>query len=800
MKKYYLIIGAITILFNFLNRLNAQTFIVTDKFMGNIGSFDVILPQAINNANAGNNVTVLFNAPGLCEVINVLPAISISNGSLVFDKHPLASVPQGFQSSPSIPPSFVATALNINNTALTTSITIKNLTFTNLHDIYSSSISMLNANNISIQACHFDQVCPSIVARNVDNLAITTCSLSYTANSGNNPPGIVYQEWGGITTVRDVTVTSNVFTSANPTQVPFNNAGPAMYYWNMFSNSNLYANLTIKNNSISNYGAGIRLFNNGNNPVVDNTFQADIENNTIIAYDVDIEIQLPYKHLIVNNNNLTMIPDNFSPYAANLVIYNTSGNPAPWGIDFVAANSLGYTTGNGNNIFNSTFSPANTINLATYHSIFVWGEFGLKNNIVGLNTAGRIGVYSGKSTFVRQNKIKSNAAADFPIKLNSSISNPPGNGNIQKPTLTQAYITSVGPNQYLNVNYSTPGLNPSNGDFAVDFYKSNANGDLTDYVGSYTITSLAGSYLSTVLIPVGVTLNSNDRIAVTVSGLGNFAASPIGTSEASFIIIPPCPVIPGFTHITIPGGPCQKFEVNATIAGYNGPPCPTSSLTANWNFGDATGTFTSCADGGGAAFAHLYTVPGTYTVTLTVTGPGSCIATASQVITATCGTIPCSDCIGSFAPIAGKKYILSAWTKENNAPQSTTSYVKPSITVQYTPAATPSVFIPSGLIIDGWQRVEGEFFIPAGTTNIGLTLDCSSGDCFFDDIRVFPFDGSMKSYVYDPVNMRLVAELDERNYATLYDYDEDGKLIRVKKETERGKMTIQENRNNTKKP
>ena len=57
----------------------------------------------------------------------------------------------------------------------------------------------------------------------------------------------------------------------------------------------------------------------------------------------------------------------------------------------------------------------------------------------------------------------------------------------------------------------------------------------------------------------------------------------------------------------------------------------------------------------------------------------------------------------------------------------------------------------------------------------------------------------MKSYVYDPINMRLVAELDERNYATMYEYDEEGKLVRVKKETERGIMTIKENRNNTSK-
>jgi hypothetical protein len=57
----------------------------------------------------------------------------------------------------------------------------------------------------------------------------------------------------------------------------------------------------------------------------------------------------------------------------------------------------------------------------------------------------------------------------------------------------------------------------------------------------------------------------------------------------------------------------------------------------------------------------------------------------------------------------------------------------------------------------------------------------------------------MVTYVYDPVSLRLVAELDERNYAKFYEYDEDGKLIRVKKETEKGIMTIQETRENNSK-
>lgn len=76
-------------------------------------------------------------------------------------------------------------------------------------------------------------------------------------------------------------------------------------------------------------------------------------------------------------------------------------------------------------------------------------------------------------------------------------------------------------------------------------------------------------------------------------------------------------------------------------------------------------------------------------------------------------------------------------------------------------------------------------------------MNTLSGFAYFDDIRVHPFDGSMVTYVYDPVSMRLVAQLDERNYSTMYEYDEEGRLKRVKKETEKGIMTIQETTTST---
>ncbi|HEY9260472.1 hypothetical protein, partial [Chitinophaga sp.] len=102
--------------------------------------------------------------------------------------------------------------------------------------------------------------------------------------------------------------------------------------------------------------------------------------------------------------------------------------------------------------------------------------------------------------------------------------------------------------------------------------------------------------------------------------------------------------------------------------------------------------------------------------------------------------------------------------------------------------------LPSGNIIEGWQRVEQIVDIPAGATTFTITFNAESTGAYFDDLRIHPYNANMKSYAYDPVTLRLMAELDENNYATFYEYDDDGTLIRVKKETERGIKTITESR------
>ena len=102
-----------------------------------------------------------------------------------------------------------------------------------------------------------------------------------------------------------------------------------------------------------------------------------------------------------------------------------------------------------------------------------------------------------------------------------------------------------------------------------------------------------------------------------------------------------------------------------------------------------------------------------------------------------------------------------------------------------------------GQVQDGWQKVEF-VFNPAATGDVYFKIRNTSGvtnNINIDDIRLYPADATMKSFVYDPAdNYKLKAVLDENNYATLYYYDESGNLFLVKQETEDGIKTIQESR------
>lgn len=150
----------------------------------------------------------------------------------------------------------------------------------------------------------------------------------------------------------------------------------------------------------------------------------------------------------------------------------------------------------------------------------------------------------------------------------------------------------------------------------------------------------------------------------------------------------------------------------------------------------------------------------------------------------------------------GKKYIISYWVKDapNGLNQFFSFFDRGYIDVGFDCKALNSVKsnIVKGNPIEGWERDFFEFEIPQNANLFKLIFMPNSNGSYFDDIRIFPSDGNMKSYIYDPITLRFTAELDENNFATFYDYDEQGQLIRIRKETDRGIMTIKESRTSLK--
>ena len=149
------------------------------------------------------------------------------------------------------------------------------------------------------------------------------------------------------------------------------------------------------------------------------------------------------------------------------------------------------------------------------------------------------------------------------------------------------------------------------------------------------------------------------------------------------------------------------------------------------------------------------------------------------------------------------RFVLSAWVKEEISDSEVLSFDHAKIELDFPDEAdVTDIKETRSNIIDGWQRIEIEFTIPGvvvaseltGQIKLANTSIESGAHVYFDDVRIQPYNSEMVSYVIDPLSLRLWATLDSRNFATFYQYDEEGSLIRIIQETERGKVTVQENR------
>ena len=150
------------------------------------------------------------------------------------------------------------------------------------------------------------------------------------------------------------------------------------------------------------------------------------------------------------------------------------------------------------------------------------------------------------------------------------------------------------------------------------------------------------------------------------------------------------------------------------------------------------------------------------------------------------------ELIGTFSPDPGEYYV-DAWIRIPN--DTLSSYNGLAEVEVITDLHDTVYFRPYGLIVDGWQKIGGRFNLKQGYRTVTFRfINKSIVTGFIDDIRVQPFDASMETYVYDAQNLRLMSTLDDNNFAIIYEYDEEGELTRVKKETYQGILTMSETR------
>lgn len=798
------------LIFSSSNIYGQVTFTVTDVVMNNTTSLNYILIQAMNSANLGNNVNIVFNAPGLCQVSSPLPVCTLTAGSITMQKF-IGSSDQGIIYTGAANDPTVTYGLSF--IASNSSLTLNDITVQDFSGSRTGLLIQPTNLNLTIQRCTFTNNQTAFRYGTKANATITQNTFK------NNGDAIVYN--GIPVATNSLPLFHSQISNNNFFEMPVSTLVSNSCI-KIIINRDVCLGLSslpyvghsfqIESNSFMNHATGIWVTNDCNpTPTTiagpDLSFQLTILKNTFNNKRYNLHISDPYKHFVIKDNDFTV-----SEQTSSNILLDTIGMlPGPYGLDLIGTNSIGIvpTPSTSHNNFHGQSSSY------YYSSIKVVGSFRQGVRIIGQNLPGHVAIQQATHTDVREDTIISNSINGNPIELELN-----GNMEIASPTILYTDISTGLLVGYFNLDDIAHGHKTEYSNFIVDFYKTDFNHGLLNYIGSTTVNSAPQYAIQfNFAIPSNFSLNSGNQIGATVTSYGTVSpTTPLGTSEPYFMNLLTQPTV--IFQTTPPCSTAAFLPSKLSTANGNPPTGDTIYCTSDTVFFLQTGcycdqnyTYTWSIDGASpqpaCSTSYIFQTPGIHTVTLTsIDTYGLSISSTIAITIISCDSLPCKDCIGSFAPEPGKKYLLSAWVKEPNAAATKYTFDQPRIYVDYREIPSGQIlnsegpFTAKGEIIDGWQRIEEYFTLSSQAKYITLRLECTastSAGCLFDDVRIFPVDGSMKSYVYDPTTMRLVAELDERNYATFYEYDEEGKLIRVKKETERGIMTIQENRNSSKK-
>ena len=595
------------ILMTAVNYNTFAQFVVTNNTMSGTGSLTNAIGLAVSSADNGNNATVLFMVSGLVQVSGQLPPIDNMDGSVTLDVHPQAVGPQGLEFASGF--SGTSEALHIENAA-NTQVTIRDLEFRNF--VNARAVQVDEAGLVSIIGCHFQANGTGVDADYAQLLSITGNNIFVD----NSVFAINYQNGLPAAAQSSVEIIGN--TILNTTTV---STGIAIDIDRADAGSFLISGNSITIIGIDNYAIDFR--NKLINAQIDPLIEVSIQGNTLSSFN-NLHLGNPIPVWNVLDNEFIGSSGFAGPSGIDITITSTAGSQDNiYGIHFIETPQIFFEQFNNiKNDFNNSDAPlAFLVDGFFRKGVRVIGYNGTLNSGVSIpyvssNLVGRIKVINGIRTTIRANIIGS--SADEPIILAND-----GNDNIAAPQNVEAKFCG----SLVSIKYELPvhpfdvnGLKQANGEFEVDFYKANADGELIHHLGSHHIISLPNltPFVHTKVIALGSVpgspgISSSDRVAVTVTSLGTGSIlDQIGTSEAGFDDIEDCPV-PFFTAQDV----CFVTPNLATPL-VNQSCAPPGSVYI-WNFGDQTFPITNA----GQAPSHIYTAAGTYTITLVITAPGS---------------------------------------------------------------------------------------------------------------------------------------------------------------------------------
>jgi hypothetical protein len=151
-----------------------------------------------------------------------------------------------------------------------------------------------------------------------------------------------------------------------------------------------------------------------------------------------------------------------------------------------------------------------------------------------------------------------------------------------------------------------------------------------------------------------------------------------------------------------------------------------------------------------------------------------------------------------------KTYIIKYWLYHldgvpiGQQPLTVSIFDKNSPSTGITGSFTITDNATNPIRVGNWDLITHEIIPNSPVTNeLLITLTANGLGNYVDDLLFIPIDATSKCISYNCENDRVEAEFDSEHFATFFDYDYEGRLIRKRKETYRGVKNIAETFYNT---